>query len=190
MPKNPNQPKCLPTGDYPVGFARPPSEHNFPKGKSGNPKGRPKKDPDAPLMAPDHLKTLLEQPLVVQKNGVPQKLSPVEARILSMIKKALTQKSIRAIKYILSRALKYGIIELPKPKQGGGVVIIPRMEGIPKGMEQMLTKRFGIPKDGKWLPEEIELVRPHFEQRKAREEEELRQRYRKEFESRKHYDRR
>lgn len=88
-----------------------------------------------------------------------------------------------------SRALKHGIIELPKPKQGGGVVIIPRMGGIPKGMERFLTARFGIPKDGKWLPEEIEAVRPHFEEQEAHDEEALRQRYRDEFASRKHYDR-
>lgn len=47
----------------------------------------------------------------------------------------------------------------------------------------------GIPKDGKWLPEEIEAVRPHFEKQEAHDEEALRQRYRDEFASRKHYDR-
>ena len=31
-----------PTGDYEVGFGKPPKEHQYPKGTSGNLKGRPK----------------------------------------------------------------------------------------------------------------------------------------------------
>jgi hypothetical protein len=34
---------------YAVGFGKPPSEHRFKKGKSGNPKGRPKKATKAPV---------------------------------------------------------------------------------------------------------------------------------------------
>jgi hypothetical protein len=34
--------KKAPTGDYPVGFARPPREHQFKKGQSGNASGRPR----------------------------------------------------------------------------------------------------------------------------------------------------
>ena len=35
--------KRQPTGDYNVGFARTPERTRFKKGKSGNPKGRPKR---------------------------------------------------------------------------------------------------------------------------------------------------
>jgi hypothetical protein len=40
-----NRPKRKPTGDYAVGFARPPKEHEFPPGQSGNKSGRPKGRP-------------------------------------------------------------------------------------------------------------------------------------------------
>jgi Family of unknown function (DUF5681) len=152
-----------PTQDYLVGFGRPPREHNFQKGTSGNPKGRPRKDKETALLAPDQLKKLLEAPIRVQKNGVSTPLSPIEARLLSVIKKALTQQNITAIKYILDRAFKYKLLNAPQSSSSGGVVVVPRMEGIPQGMEWMLAMRFGIPHDGKWLPHEIEAVRPHFE---------------------------
>ena len=35
--------KRKPTGNYTVGFAAPPAQYHFPKGKSGYPQGRPKK---------------------------------------------------------------------------------------------------------------------------------------------------
>ena len=37
-----SQSKCEPTGDYEVGYGRPPISTRFPKGQSGNPTGRPK----------------------------------------------------------------------------------------------------------------------------------------------------
>jgi Family of unknown function (DUF5681) len=38
--------KRRPTGDYPVGFARPPEANRFKPGCSGNRAGRPKKSPE------------------------------------------------------------------------------------------------------------------------------------------------
>ena len=35
--------------DYKVGYCRPPHEHDFPKGKSGNPRGRPRKKPPSDM---------------------------------------------------------------------------------------------------------------------------------------------
>ncbi len=37
-----NETKCRPTGEYTVGYCRPPAQHRFAKGRSGNPKGRAK----------------------------------------------------------------------------------------------------------------------------------------------------
>lgn len=187
MPKKPNQPKRVPTGDYPVGFARPPSEHNFPKGKTGNPKGRPRKDPEAPIINPDDLADLVTNPMQMMKNGAPKKLSPIEARAHSMLMKALNQHSIRAIKFILDRAFKHGLIKLRDPIQSSGVLVIPRMQDIPDGMEWELAYVFGVPKNGKWSQEEIEFVRPRFELKQKQREAELKQRIRDELALEKKY---
>jgi hypothetical protein len=40
-----NKPKKAPTGDYAVGYARPPKENQFPPGQSGNLAGRPRGRP-------------------------------------------------------------------------------------------------------------------------------------------------
>ena len=37
-----NKPKKAPTGDYAVGYARPPKKNQFPPGQSGHPAGRPR----------------------------------------------------------------------------------------------------------------------------------------------------
>lgn len=39
-----NRPKRKPTGDYEVGYARPPKSGQYQKGQSGNPRGRPKRN--------------------------------------------------------------------------------------------------------------------------------------------------
>ncbi len=48
--------KAPATGTSVVGYRQPPVEHRFQKGRSGNPRGRPRKQP-APRTQPDHLLT-------------------------------------------------------------------------------------------------------------------------------------
>src|SRR5436309_1379762 len=53
------------TPDYDVGYGKPPRQNQFPKGKSGNPKGRPKETTNLLISFED----MLDQHDVPAKNG-------------------------------------------------------------------------------------------------------------------------
>ena len=51
--------------DYEVGYGKPPTKHRFKKGKSGNPRGRPRKTKDFRKLADQ----VLDQPVVILEGG-------------------------------------------------------------------------------------------------------------------------
>jgi hypothetical protein len=75
------------SASYDVGYGRPPRHTQFQKGRSGNPGGRPRRDPI------DRLKTLTLQQayrtIVVSKNGVAKQLPAIEAVLRSQIESAV-----------------------------------------------------------------------------------------------------
>lgn len=77
---------------YSVGFGKPPEEHRFKKGQSGNPKGRSKKTKEkekAPKLGDGYLRAFLEQEafrdLQLHENGKPVELSAAQAILRSLL---------------------------------------------------------------------------------------------------------
>lgn len=71
--------------DYKIGYGKPPKRTRFKRGKSGNPKGRPK--------GSRNLKTDLEEELkrqvVIREDGKPKQVSKQRATVMSLFNKAM-----------------------------------------------------------------------------------------------------
>ncbi len=71
--------------DYEVGRGKPPEHTRFRKGRSGNPKGRPKGRRDFNK----EIEEVLSAPVTVMENGRPRKVSSRKAALLRLREKAL-----------------------------------------------------------------------------------------------------
>jgi hypothetical protein len=82
---------------YKVGYGKPPKTTRFKKGKSGNPRGRPK----GSLNLATDLTAELGEHITVREDGRPRKVSKQRALIKSLMAKAL-QGDIRAMASLLA----------------------------------------------------------------------------------------
>ena len=97
-----------PTGDYEVGYGKPPKAGQFQKGRSGNPRGRPKKELDIKAI----LAGLTEQKVSVILNGRKVQISSLQAMLHKNYSKAL-QGDPRAFERFLKLLEQFGIA-MPK----------------------------------------------------------------------------
>ena len=108
-------------GDFEIGKGKPPKEHRWKTGKSGNPRGRPKaRKPD-----PVDVSAILNSPVKARVRGRETKMSAFEASVRQLIKKAIGGH-LPSIKRVLRYFEDYGAIAPPKPESGGGVVTAPK----------------------------------------------------------------
>lgn len=74
-----------PAPNYEVGYGKPPPVHRFQPGQSGNPKGRPARNPTTG----DVFRKVLKKPVVVSEGGRKRKISTEEALFLRVRRDAL-----------------------------------------------------------------------------------------------------
>lgn len=94
---------------YEVGHCKPPKHSQFQKGKSGNPKGRPKGAKSASTIA----RELFLKPVTVIANGKPKKM-PVFAALVAKLISAAMNGDLKAMKLALDVYAKCGNISDPK----------------------------------------------------------------------------
>ena len=85
-----------PEPTYRVGYGRPPIQHRFKPGRSGNPSGRPRK----PRNTGQILAAILNAPMTVTEGGVERKLPRREIVFKVLVTKAMAG-DVRATKLLL-----------------------------------------------------------------------------------------
>ena len=108
-------------GDYEVGKGKPPKEHRWKKGQSGNLRGRPKARKPEPV----DVGAILNSPVNARVRGKEAKISPFEASFRQLAKKAI-DGHLPSIKQFQKCCEKYGVIAPPAPEESGGVVVAPK----------------------------------------------------------------
>ncbi len=74
-----------PLADYEIGYRKPPPKNQFQPGKSGNPKGRPKRCPSSQ----ETFQKVIMMPVVIVEGGRKRKVSTQEALFIKMRRAAL-----------------------------------------------------------------------------------------------------
>ncbi|MBC7698087.1 MAG: hypothetical protein H7Z70_06960, partial [Bacteroidia bacterium] len=70
--------------DYEIGYGKPPKESRFAKGRSGNPKGRPRGRKNIFTV----LRDALNEKVIITVNGVRKKITKQEAAVMQQVNKA------------------------------------------------------------------------------------------------------
>lgn len=96
------------TGPDEVGYGRPPREHQFKPGQSGNPKGRPKGTRNEATILQD----VLNRKITVRDGGKPRKIPVIEGIVLRIIEDSL-KGNTKSASFILNRYAAMVSGELP-----------------------------------------------------------------------------
>ena len=133
----------------PTGYGQPPPEYRFEKGQSGNPKGRPR-EPQPDLTA------MLDEPVQAMRKGRLVDMQPGEIALRGVFRKAVKNRSLRAIEHVINMLIKYEAWPLADLEdQGGGVVALP--SHLPFDMGSMALEAIGPPDS--WTEENLKPVR-------------------------------
>jgi hypothetical protein len=100
------------TGDYEVGYKKPPRHTQFKKGESGNKGGRPKRSVDIKAS----VKKMLSDPVSVRIDGKATKMSTLDAT-LATLRTNMLKGDLKAFMAFIKVASLAGIISVPQEEE-------------------------------------------------------------------------
>ena len=98
---------------YSVGYRRPPTHSQFKPGKSGNPRGRPKR---SVLGFDNFLHQELLSTVLIQTNGKPQKLSKYEVILKQIVKRAM-EGDFRFVRMMIDTPVFRSLLQDPNRRE-------------------------------------------------------------------------
>ncbi len=108
--------------DEKVGYGRPPKNHQFRPGESGNPRGRPKKRPPSY----EDLLNALNEEVTVRQGNKDRKMHPFEAAVRKMVTRAVTDRSVPHALQFLALLDKHNVLRpMPAQRKTSGVLEVP-----------------------------------------------------------------
>ena len=135
--------KKKPSGDYEVGYGKPPKSGQIKKGERRNPKGRPTKRNREQV----DVAAVLKELLAVKNSGIRQKMPPFEVGVRQLVVRALKHKNLPAILEFLELCESYGLMVPPPIKCGSGVLQLPEGVNSPEEVESYIESVFASSSD-------------------------------------------
>ena len=106
--------KTKPTGDYEVGYGRPPPHTRFKPGQSGNPKGRARGARDVKTLLEEALRQEFLEKVTVVEGGKRRTMTKLQVIVKTNANKAAKGEG-RPLRELLALAQRLGLLEGPPP---------------------------------------------------------------------------
>jgi len=109
-----------------VGYGKPPKASRFQKGKSGNPSGRPRRNPGIAELFRKVSKQVVQ---ANGPNGQRRRMTKLEASVTQLMNKA-TAGDLKAMKVLLQMASRFPeLVKDPEPPSELTIKVVPMGEG-------------------------------------------------------------
>ncbi len=108
--------------EYDVGYRKPPENRRFKPGSSGNPKGRPKRQPPSA----EDLYAILDEEISVRQGNRVRRMQIYEVSVRALAREAIREKNLKSALNFLKLCEKHKVVTALATQRTSGVAVIPK----------------------------------------------------------------